>query len=334
MKNTHDILLATRTALSDLVEQTPMAPEWHDLEIGLQRLTPQPPPRRWRSLVVAVAAAVVAFVAIGAVTIFGSSRDLGDTASSSTTPPATTQPPATPTTMLIVPPERVNLVDQIASAAASSQHPGFPATNLIDGSTDTPWNDAGVRGEGAALTFEFPDTVYLDTIVITNLQDDTELLRNYRIKDIEIEFQTSDGPVFMSTTAPGTSDPQIIDAGIVHQGSLVIRVLNVWPAEDVDDSPASHELAVAEVDFYGSTMPTGNRQATELEAVLRETERLIAALDSEIDNLDGALATAEGDAARELQDRLAASKAAHEDLMRQAERLQDELDARTDDLDP
>jgi hypothetical protein len=329
MTNNADILVEARAALGDLVEQTPMAPEWYDLETGLQRLTAPPPPRRRRGMVVALGSAVVAFVAIGAVTLLAPSQDPGDTARSSTTAPATSHPPATPTTMVTIPFERVNLTDQIATVTASSEQPGFPAGNLVDGSIDTAWNDAGLHGEGAELTFDFAESVYLDAIVLTNLQNETDRLRNYRIREVAIELRTSEGPVFMTVTAPDAADPYLIDTGTVHRGTLVVRVLSVWPAESVNDMPALDELAIAEMAFFGATIAV-----EEVEAALIEAKQLIADLDAEIKNLEDSFATAERDVAQELRDRLAAARAARGDAVRQAGAIQAEVDARTDDLAP
>ena len=75
-----DILVAARTALNDIVEQTPIAPEWQEFDAGLQRLDPGRPPRRWNGPAVALLAAAAALVTIGAIAIVGSSQAPRDVA--------------------------------------------------------------------------------------------------------------------------------------------------------------------------------------------------------------------------------------------------------------
>ncbi len=75
-----DILVEARTALNDIVEQTPLAPEWHSLDAGLHHLDRGGPPRLLKGAVVGLVAAVAALVTIGAVALIGLSQDRQDIA--------------------------------------------------------------------------------------------------------------------------------------------------------------------------------------------------------------------------------------------------------------
>ena len=86
-----DILLAARIAINDIVEQTPMAPEWQELDAGLQRLDPGRPPRRWNGAAVALLAAAAALVTIGVLALLGSSQSLRDVVGNPVAPQETTE---------------------------------------------------------------------------------------------------------------------------------------------------------------------------------------------------------------------------------------------------
>jgi hypothetical protein len=80
-----DAIAEARAAFSDIVDQTPIAPEWRDLELGLRHLTPPQPPGRRMGLAVALAAAAVVLVTIGSITLFSRTKSPGGEVSTSTT---------------------------------------------------------------------------------------------------------------------------------------------------------------------------------------------------------------------------------------------------------
>ncbi len=86
-----DILVEARTALNDIVNQTPIAPEWEELDAGLQRLDQGRPPRRWSGPAVALVAAAAALVTIGAIGLVGSSQAPRDVAGNPVAPQETTE---------------------------------------------------------------------------------------------------------------------------------------------------------------------------------------------------------------------------------------------------
>jgi len=333
-----DLMVEARRALGDIVEQTPMAPEWREFEFDLKRPNPASILGLRRGLAVAVASAVAVLTVVGGVALFGGPRDvveqqpttLGPTvttqapATSTTSPPATTMPP---TTLAIAPAEWVNLGDQIDNVAASSElSPGYVVGNLIDGLLDTAWNDRGSHGEGAELTFEFSQPVYLDSIVIINLQDEAGLLRNFRIKELEIGLIADTGPVYSTRTLASTSEPQVIEIDAYHQGSLVIRVLSVWPSQAVDGMAPFEELAIAEIEFYGSPAPFDEVRASEIEAVLAQLKLSLARVAEEITSLEEALETASDGVAEELRDMLVISRQHRVEIEEQIKAVQGLLD--------
>lgn len=328
-----DLRVETRKALGDIVDRTPMAPEWPELELDAQRPYPSPIMRPRRGLAVALGSAVAVIAVVGAVAWLDGPRDAvrGEpTVTAATMPTSTTLPPATtapPTTAVEVPRERINLADLVVAVTASSEiSPAYAARNLIDGLLTTAWNDAGSHGDGAELTFEFSQPVYIDSIVITNLQDQTNLLRNFRIKELEIGFVSETGPTYVASTAPGTSAPHVVDIGDYHRGTLVIRVLSVWPSQAIGDQSPFAELAVAEVEFYGSPAPIDEALIGEMEVIQHQLRATVARIDEEIATLQNALETASGEVAEELNDRLAAVKSIRVQTLRQLETLQDRID--------
>ena len=86
-----DILVEARTALNDIVNQTPIAPEWEELDAGLQRLDQGRPPRRWSGPAVALVAAAAALVTIGAIGLVGSSQAPRDVVGNPVAPQETTE---------------------------------------------------------------------------------------------------------------------------------------------------------------------------------------------------------------------------------------------------
>ncbi len=140
---------------------------------------------------------------------------------------------------------------QAASVEASSELPnGFEATNLIDGNTNTYWNDSSQRGVGATLTFTFAQPVSIGEMELVNIQDEASFRRNYRIKDlqvtvddlaIELPWQLSDSP-----------EPQRMPLNTLETRRLTITVLGTYPGEPVGGDPSFTELALAEVRFFGS----------------------------------------------------------------------------------
>ncbi len=242
-----DTLIEARAAISDIVDLTPLAPEWHDLAAGVRQLAP-PRPKQQRGIPVALATALLLIVAIGSVALLRASGD-ADVATTISTTVTTAEPQITTPT---VPVERVDLGDQIGFVSASSP---VGVSNLVDGSAATAWTDAGLRGVGAELQFVFSEPAYVDTVVISNLDDVPPTRTNYAIRDIRIELQTDGGQITVEASLPDNAGPHIIPLGESHRGLLVLRVLSVWPEEDAAYQPASDNLAVAEVDFYGTMTP-------------------------------------------------------------------------------
>jgi len=138
--------------------------------------------------------------------------------------------------------------------ASSSFSAAFGPENLIDGNNDTYWNDAGLQGEGAILTFSFAQPVQIFDIEIQNLIDNVKFRRNFRIKNYVITVD--DLPAVERTgVLEDVNTKQTIAIGSRDTRELVIRVTDTYPAEAVDDETAFEELALQSVRFFG--VPSG-----------------------------------------------------------------------------
>lgn len=133
------------------------------------------------------------------------------------------------------------------SVECSSELSSFPCENLIDG-TDAAWNDAGLEGVGATMTFAFNTPWQLEQIVFNNLEDDTRFRRNFRINGIEIRADDmTEGTIETLVNRPGR---HLITFTTLNTTQVVIEVRSTWPAEVVDGTSFT-ELALQEVEFYG-----------------------------------------------------------------------------------
>lgn len=196
-----------------------------------------------------VLAAVVLLVALGALLVNIFRSDDG-----------TANPPETSTTTSSTVPiiEFVEL--RPFTVTASSELSGFEALNLIDGESSTYWNDEGLRGVGAELTFTFQQAVQISEIAIQNLLDEEKFRRNYRIKGVEIT--TDDLAASVNHTLENSSDEQIIRIPSLETKILTIRVLTTYPAEAWTDAATGEsktpfdELALQAVSFFGRVAPS------------------------------------------------------------------------------
>ncbi len=240
-----------RRAYQAVVDRTPPPPQWEQLD------EPAVPargraPRRWSlpPWIMASAAAALLLLVLGGAAMLG--LDRGPASTTAATPPAAGGPIATerpstavPEFQAVDPPPSRRL--PVASVAGSSELENFEAKYLIDG-TDRAWNDASLRGTGAELTFTFTDPVQIDEIAVHHLTDPERYARNYRIAQLALAV---DGEPVLVTTIPDAPGAHLFD--VEREGSMVtLRVLDVYPAETFGGSPPFEELAVGEVEFWGS----------------------------------------------------------------------------------
>ncbi len=157
--------------------------------------------------------------------------------SGATVAPATTNPPR-PTIPLVT-----------ADVEATSEYGELHATHLIDGDTDSYWNDNSLKGEDAALTFSFPEPVVVTTVEIQNVLDEATFRRNYRIRGYEVTFSSGAPPV--TGILQDTNRPQNITLEPTTTDTLTISVMSTYPAQPYEGLEPFEELAVAELRFFG-----------------------------------------------------------------------------------
>lgn len=107
-----------------------------------------------------------------------------------------------------------------------------------------------------------------------------------------------------------------IPVGALHNGLLVIRVLSVWPAEAVGDAPPFLELAIGEVEFFGTVTTDEWTEFEWMESAIRDAKQTIAAFEADIAALTSALESASQDFAEELRNRLASANAGRDEAVR------------------
>lgn len=227
---------AFRKAYQAVLDRTPPSPDWGELGVPAVLAAPT----RRRSLprwVPAAAAAMLLVVVVAGASLFsfdGAGTAPGSDATDSSDPPVSPAP-ADPV-----------LLD-VAQVVASSELAEFEAHYLVDG-TERAWNDASAGGQGARLTFEFGAPVELAEVVIRNMQDPERFTRNFKIHTFEL-LGVESGPVPLEMPAtPGEHRFEV--SGTAATVELVVT--GVHPAESFAGSPPFEELAIAEVEFYGT----------------------------------------------------------------------------------
>lgn len=191
-----------------------------------------------------VTAAVIAVVLIVALlfNIFSSDDDpvpttLANGGGTATTTETTAGAPVGETVEVI--PNRV---------LASGQLTDFPADNLIDSDPETMWQ-VGQQGDGATLTFFFPETVALERIEIKNISDEEKYRRNFRARGVRISPDDTTRAVVQELA--DTQDVQVIPIQTTATNTVRIEVQSTYPAESVDDLAPFSELAIENLEFFG-----------------------------------------------------------------------------------
>lgn len=142
-------------------------------------------------------------------------------------------------------------------AVANSQLENFPVSNLIDSDPSTEWQDRGLSGQGATLTFFFDDSVEIESIEFINIADPTRFKRNYRIEGIRVAFDNGNFASAVLDDSTGSQSVQVSTVGGTNR--VVIDITSTYPAEPVGDQPPFDELALADVQFIGRVVaPASN----------------------------------------------------------------------------
>lgn len=130
----------------------------------------------------------------------------------------------------------------------SLQLPEFPCTALIDGDSATAWSAPG-DGVGADITVTFDQAVRLRTILFTNLADDESLLRNARVREIEIHLNESSAAI--TQELDGGHGPYRVGVPPDPTSSLVIHINSVYPAEHPSGTEPDDRMTLLELGFFG-----------------------------------------------------------------------------------
>ncbi len=181
-----------------------------------------------------------------AAVLFNWIRGDGDVAQETTTTSSST------TTVIATELELIPIV----SSACSSQLPSWPCENMFDGDLGTVWNDEKLSGVGATITVRFPATYMVESIVLTNIQDDlTRFTRNFRVASVKVT--SDDFPRGSISLVPDLQGSHTITFSTFGTTEVTLEVQTTYQAEPVVDPETGDELArfselvIAELEFYG-----------------------------------------------------------------------------------
>lgn len=134
-------------------------------------------------------------------------------------------------------------------SASSELPPEFGAGNLTDGDPATVWRDASRRGEGAAVTFSFPEPVTVVAVVVAGDPDDDAFHTSYRVHGVRVVLG---GGEVVEGEIPDSPEPFRIQVGGRETDEVTVEVTSAYPSEPHGGEPGSEELAIGEIEILGS----------------------------------------------------------------------------------
>lgn len=136
----------------------------------------------------------------------------------------------------------------------SAQLSGFPADNLIDSDPTTMWQ-VGQEGAGATLTFFFPEPVALERIEFKNITDEAKFRQNFRVRGLRISPDDTTRPTVVELANTRDVQPVAIQTELTK--TVRIEVTSTFPAEAVGDAQPFKELAIEDIQFFGTVASGG-----------------------------------------------------------------------------
>lgn len=189
----------------------------------------------------------IAVILLGGVLLLGGDSDGGELADAATDLAAEDTPTSSvPSTTLafdlaVGPLEATDI-------SCSGELPAFPCRALIDGDPSTAWNVPG-GGEGAEIRVLFDTPARVTTVIFRNLDDDERLMRNARIRMVEVHVVGS-GAVASAELESGHG-PHRVQITPDLTESLVIHIESTYPGEHYAGNEPFDELALQELTFTG-----------------------------------------------------------------------------------
>ncbi len=135
-----------------------------------------------------------------------------------------------------------------ASSKLEANNPNdFWCENLYDNSLSS-WQDNGLRCEDAWLEFKFEKDIFIEFIVIVNVEKSSSFKRNYKIRDLIITTKNEDQQIQIELENRNSDQWLDINATTDY---LRIDVLSAYPGEEFNGKEPFKECAVQEVRFFG-----------------------------------------------------------------------------------
>ena len=145
----------------------------------------------------------------------------------------------------------LNILQKIypGECSSSSQYAeGWSCENLYDNTTKD-WQDNMLGCKDAWIEFTFDKEIYLEFIVIENLEDSKNFIRNYKAKDILLTANSE--KFFLNWELLNDNLSQWIDINITTD-YLRIDILSAYPGEEFNGAAPFDECSIQEINFYGS----------------------------------------------------------------------------------
>ncbi len=138
----------------------------------------------------------------------------------------------------------------ISCSASSSYNngDGWSCENLYDRSPSS-WQDNSLACKDGWLEFNFAKDIFIEFIVIQNVEDSKSFTRNYKVRDILITTNNSDFSVDKEMKNENRSS-EWIDINDTTS-YLRIDILSAYPGEEVSENQPFDECAIQEITFYG-----------------------------------------------------------------------------------
>ena len=131
--------------------------------------------------------------------------------------------------------------------SSSQLNDEYSCENLYDGTLKS-WQDNELECADGFLEFTFREPMYIEFIVLQNLESGTSFKRNFKVRDIQVT--TDESSILIEKELQNTNSQQWININSTT-ANLRIDILSAYSGEDIGNTSAFKECAIQELTFYG-----------------------------------------------------------------------------------
>ena len=135
----------------------------------------------------------------------------------------------------------------ISCMSSSQLNDEYSCENLYDGTLKS-WQDNELKCADGFLEFTFRDPMYIEFIVLQNLESSNSFKRNFKVRDIQVT--TDENSILIEKELENTNSQQWININSTT-ATLRIDILSAYSGEDIGNTSAFKECAIQELTFYG-----------------------------------------------------------------------------------